>query len=90
MSARVEASVVPCVLVVLLNYNGAQVTLDCVRSVAEIDYPNVKVVVVGNASTDGSARVLAEGIAAINDSCPCACAIRAIMESTRRRGLGPE
>ena len=63
-----EGSVLPCVWVAVLNYNGAQMTLDCVRSVLKIDYPKLKVVVVDNASTDGSAVVLAEAIGAINDS----------------------
>jgi hypothetical protein len=39
---------------VILNYNGAQLTLNCVDSVLKVEYPNFKVVVVDNASTDGS------------------------------------
>jgi len=54
MSARMEASVLPCVWVVVLNYNRAQMTLNCVDSVLRIDYPNFRVMVVDNASTDDS------------------------------------
>jgi hypothetical protein len=36
MSARVEASVLPCVWVVVLNYKGAQITLNCVDSVLKV------------------------------------------------------
>ena len=56
------------IYIIVLNYNGARITLDCVRSVLKIDYPNLRVVVVDNASTDGSAVVLAEEMRAINDS----------------------
>jgi hypothetical protein len=57
----------PLIHIIVLNYNDAQITLDCVRSVLKIDYPNLKVVVVDNASADGSALVLAKEIGAIND-----------------------
>ena len=42
----------PLVYVVILNYNGAQLTLNCVDSVLKIEYPNFKAIVVDNASTD--------------------------------------
>jgi hypothetical protein len=58
----------PLVYVIILNYNGAQITLDCVRSVPNLDYPNFRVLVVDNASKDDSGVVLAEGIRAIDDS----------------------
>ena len=44
----------PTVCIVILNYNGAQITLNCVDSVLKIDYPNFRVMVVDNASTDDS------------------------------------
>lgn len=46
---------VPIVWIVILNYNGAQMTLNCVDSVLKIDHPNFRVIVVDNASTDDSA-----------------------------------
>lgn len=48
----------PLVVVVVLNYNGAQLTTDCVNSVLKSDYSNYRVIVVDNASADGSAERL--------------------------------
>jgi len=45
---------IPSVYIVVLNYNGRQITIDCVNSVLKIDYPNFNVIVVDNASTDDS------------------------------------
>jgi hypothetical protein len=42
------------VYIVVLNYNGWRDTLECLESLAKLDYPNVQVVVVDNASADGS------------------------------------
>lgn len=44
----------PTVWIVILNYNGAQITLNCVDSVLKVDYGNFRVIVVDNASTDDS------------------------------------
>lgn len=44
----------PAVAITVLNYNGAQITLNCVDSVLKIDYPNFRVIVVDNGSTDDS------------------------------------
>ncbi len=41
--------------IVLVNYNGAKFLPDCLDSLARIDYPEVLVALVDNASTDGSA-----------------------------------
>lgn len=40
--------------VVLLNYNRWRDTIECLESVLRSDYPDVRVIVVDNASTDGS------------------------------------
>jgi GT2 family glycosyltransferase len=53
----------PKVHIVILNYNGAQFTLDCVESVLKIDYPNFRVIVVDNASTDDSVERFKEAFA---------------------------
>lgn len=45
----------PRVFIILVNWNGKAVTLECLDSLAAVTYPNVKFVVVDNASTDGSA-----------------------------------
>jgi GT2 family glycosyltransferase len=46
------------VYIVLLNYNGAGDTVDCIESLKKVTYPNMQVVVVDNASTDESAVIL--------------------------------
>jgi GT2 family glycosyltransferase len=45
----------PLVRVVVLNYNGGDLTIDCLRSLLETDWPpeRLEVVLVDNASTDG-------------------------------------
>lgn len=45
----------PRVAVILLNWNQKEMTLACLRSLAGVDYPNFGVVLVDNASGDGSA-----------------------------------
>jgi GT2 family glycosyltransferase len=49
----------PAVSVIVLNWNGGETTRACLRSLAEIDYPNLSIIVVDNASSDGSADELA-------------------------------
>lgn len=44
----------PKVFIIVLNYNGKDVVRTCLNSLFKINYPNVEVVVVDNASTDGS------------------------------------
>jgi GT2 family glycosyltransferase len=44
----------PLVCIVVLNYNGWQDTVECLTSLERLDYPNYQVVVVDNASCDGS------------------------------------
>ena len=44
----------PHVGIVILNWNNAPDTLHCLTSVFDLDYPNYRVIVVDNGSTDGS------------------------------------
>jgi len=44
----------PKIFILILNWNGKQDTLECLASVQKIDYPNYKVAVVDNGSTDDS------------------------------------
>lgn len=44
----------PAVVIVLLNWNGWRDTIACLESVLRLDYPNYRVVVCDNASTDDS------------------------------------
>lgn len=50
------------VAVVVLNWNGASLLSDCLRSLLAQDYPNFYVIVIDNHSTDHSREVL-EGVA---------------------------
>ncbi len=42
------------VLVVVPNYNGGKIVLECIQSILKQTYPHIELVVVDNASTDGS------------------------------------
>jgi len=57
---RQEYGDTPRVAVIVLNWNGKALTLDCVRSLLEVRTPNVEIVVVDNASTDGSVEAVRE------------------------------
>jgi GT2 family glycosyltransferase len=48
----------PTVSIIVLNYNGRDDTLACLRSLEHLTYPNVNVIVVDNASSDGSADAI--------------------------------
>ena len=44
----------PLVHIIILNWNGRDDTLACLESVTRIDYPNFRVIVADNGSSDGS------------------------------------
>lgn len=46
------------VFIIIVNWNGHQDTIECVNSVKKISYPNYKIVLVDNGSTDGSEKIL--------------------------------
>lgn len=48
----------PLVYIVILNYNGYRDTIECVKSIEDITYKNYKIVIVDNASTDDSEKML--------------------------------
>lgn len=50
----------PKVFIILLNWNRLAEITDCLASLDRLDYPNYRVVVVDNGSTDGSTDRLAE------------------------------
>jgi GT2 family glycosyltransferase len=50
----------PLVYVLILNWNGREITIDCVKSVLKSNYPNFKIVVIDNGSTDKSVLALRE------------------------------
>jgi len=53
--ARFRATA-PKVFIIILNWNNWQDTLECLKSLKNLDYPNYEVVVVDNGSTDDSVK----------------------------------
>ncbi len=53
-----ESQAAPKVFIVILNWNGLADTLDCLESLAGLEYPNFEVIVVDNDSSDDSEEVL--------------------------------
>ncbi|MCD6354852.1 MAG: glycosyltransferase family 2 protein [Prolixibacteraceae bacterium] len=55
---RKSITIFPLVSVITINYNQSQVTLELLRSLRKITYPNVEIIVVDNASpTDNPQRI---------------------------------
>lgn len=50
----------PLIYIILLNYNGYKETIECIESLEKITYKNYKIVIVDNASTDNSEKILKE------------------------------
>jgi GT2 family glycosyltransferase len=50
----------PLVYIIILNWNGWQDTLECLASLERLDYPNYKIVVVDNNSTNDSVKRIRE------------------------------
>lgn len=48
------ADIFPPIAIILLNYNGAEDTIECLESLRAITYPNYKIIIVDNASSDNS------------------------------------
>jgi len=46
----------PFVQIVILNWNGHEVTIDCLKSLLKVDYPNFRILLVDNGSADSSIR----------------------------------
>ena len=72
---KTKSPLPPKVSIVILNWNNAPDTLECLASVAKLRYENYGVVVVDNGSTDGS-------VAAIRDQYPGV----AILENSENLG----
>jgi GT2 family glycosyltransferase len=53
----------PCVYIILLNWNGWQDTLECMRSLRRLEYRNWRAVIVDNGSTDDS-------VVRLREACP--------------------
>jgi|WetSurMetagenome_2_1015567.scaffolds.fasta_scaffold287191_1 GT2 family glycosyltransferase len=48
----------PKVTVIILNWNGKEDTIECLKSMSHITYPNYKILIVDNGSTDNSAETI--------------------------------
>ena len=48
----------PRVSVIVVNWNGRDITLECLRSLSALTYPNADIIVVDNASSDGSTEAI--------------------------------
>jgi len=55
---RVSKSRYPPVALIVLNWNGEKIIKDCLTSLLKTKYPNFRVVVVDNASTDKSVEII--------------------------------
>lgn len=62
---------------IVLNWNGKKNTSECLNSLHHLEYPNYEIIVVDNASTDGSQRFLKENFPEI-----------ALIENERNLGFG--
>jgi GT2 family glycosyltransferase len=58
LAAAGNSSGVPRVAILVLNWNAWEITCDCLRSLAHLDYDNYEVAVIDNGSTDGSVQKL--------------------------------
>jgi GT2 family glycosyltransferase len=58
MTAGLDQDACPCVYVVVLNWNNYGDTRNCLESLNRSTYPNLKIIVVDNASADGSGQRL--------------------------------
>ena len=48
----------PLVAIVILNWNGWRDTLECISACRKLEWPNFRILVVDNHSSDGSAEML--------------------------------
>jgi len=55
----------PLVYIIILNWNGWRDTVECVESCKKVSYPNHRILLVDNGSTDGSEALLREQFADI-------------------------
>ena len=68
-----------CIAVVICNFNGGQYTVDCIKAVQKSTYNDWDIIVVDNASTDGSVELLTNEF---GDS------ITILLNDTNRGGAG--
>lgn len=89
--AKETASAAPRVALIILNWNNAPDTLECLASVRKISYEPFFVIVVDNGSRDNSAEAIAAAhpevtLLRIRDNCGFCAANNAGLEEAVRRG----
>ena len=47
----------PLVSIIIVNWNGGKVFVECLKSLSEIDYQDFELIIIDNGSTDGSDRM---------------------------------
>jgi len=75
----------PKVSIIIVNYNGFKETIDCLKSLAKLDYPNFNIVIIENGSPNDSYKNLLGFLqkSAIRDSQP----IIKLIKSERNLGF---
>jgi GT2 family glycosyltransferase len=63
---RQMSGISPKVDIIILNYNGKEDTLECLRSLQALEYDNVRLTLVDNGSSDGSAIAVEENFPEVN------------------------
>jgi GT2 family glycosyltransferase len=56
----------PKVVIIILNWNGKDDTIECLDSLKHITYPNYKILLVDNGSTDGSVNLFKKNYPEVN------------------------
>ena len=46
----------PKVIIVIVNWNGLQDTVECIESLMKIEYPNYDVIIIDNGSSNDEAK----------------------------------
>lgn len=65
MASVTPIVIMPIVSIIILNWNGWKDTLECLHSVQQINYPNFRVLVVDNGSTDDSVAQIRQAFPAV-------------------------
>ncbi len=60
MKEKITPGNLPKAIIITLNWNRKEDTIECMNSILKLDYPNYEIVIVDNASTDGSANAFRE------------------------------
>lgn len=58
LKKKADSEKQPSVSIIVLNWNGAKDTIECLDSLKKINYPNYRIIVVDNGSTDGSPEAI--------------------------------